>query len=208
VADGQLAGGDSVTERYLAAKLRTTRGQIGSALRLLERGGLVTVTTGHAAVVPVPTVADVVETYAARRALGALIVRAATRWDPAGRQSVLEALAEIDRAAERDDIESANQLDMTFQNTLADASGLARIAPMLQLLSEQVLMFMAVIGIRYAFPIDPIVTRDHQLFATIDEGDRQLAVECWRDKMDESLAYMVEQVEFAYRRRPRAKGLT
>jgi DNA-binding GntR family transcriptional regulator len=148
-----------------------------------------------------PTVADVIETYAARRALGALVVRAATRWNPAGRQAVLYALTEIDDAAQREDVDAANELNMTFQNTLAEASGLARIAPMLQLLSEQVLMFIAVVGIRYAFPIDPIVTRDHQLFAAIDEEDRQLAVECWREKMDESVAYMIEQVEYAYRRR-------
>jgi DNA-binding GntR family transcriptional regulator len=202
VAEGQLAGGDSVTERHLAGKLRTTRAQVGSALRLLERDGLVTVTTGHAAVVPVPTVADVVETYAARRALGALMVRAATRWAPAARASVLEALAELDRSAEQGDIDAVNQLDLTFQNALTEASGLARIGPMLQLLAEQVWMFVAVIGIRYAFPIDRTVTRDHQIVAAIDEGNGQLAVECWRTKMDEAVAYMVEQLETAYRRRP------
>jgi len=34
-------------------------------------------------VVPIPTVADVVETYAARRALDAIMIRAASRWTPA-----------------------------------------------------------------------------------------------------------------------------
>jgi DNA-binding transcriptional regulator YhcF (GntR family) len=134
VATGRLAGGDRVTERFLAGRLRTTRSQIRAALRVLEGDGLVTITHGHAAVVSVPTVADVVETYAARRALGALMVRAAMRWTAEARRPVAEALAEIERLAAVGDTALCNQADMTFQHALADASGLTRIGPMLQLL--------------------------------------------------------------------------
>jgi DNA-binding transcriptional regulator YhcF (GntR family) len=83
VVDAHLTAGDRVTERHLAGRPHTTRGQIRSALRLLERDGLLTITSGRAAVVPIPTVADVVETYAARRALDAIMIRAASRWTPA-----------------------------------------------------------------------------------------------------------------------------
>jgi DNA-binding GntR family transcriptional regulator/transposase len=195
VATGQLAGGDRVTERFLAGQLRTTRGQIRAALRLLERDGLVTITHRHAAVVPVPTVADVVETYAARRALGALMVRAATRWTPEARRPVAEAMADIERLAANDDNALCNQADMTFQHALAEASGLTRIGPMLQLLGQQVRMFIAVIGITYAFPIEPIVARNQAILAAIDEGNDELAAQRWREKIDEALAYMLVQVE-------------
>jgi hypothetical protein len=84
---------------------------------------------------------------------------------------------------------------MTFQHALAEASGLVRIGPMLQLLGQQVRMFIAVVGITYAFPIAPIVARNRALPAAIDEGDDELAAPCWRDRMDEALAYMLEQVE-------------
>ncbi|HWM01047.1 MAG TPA: FCD domain-containing protein [Actinophytocola sp.] len=198
VATGQLAGGDRVTERFLAGRLRTTRGQIRAALRILDRDGLVTITHGHAAVVPVPTRVDVVETYAARRALGSLMVRAATRWTAEARRPVAEAMTEIERLAANDDNALCNQADMTFQHALAEASGLTRIGPMLQLLGQQVRMFIAVVGINYAFPIEPIVERNRAVLAAIDEGNEELAAQRWREKIDEALAYMLEQVEAAH----------
>jgi len=85
VADGRYAARDRATERCLAGRLHTMRGQARYALRLPKRDGLLTVTSGRPAGVPIPTVADVVEMYAARRALGAIMVRAASRWTPAGR---------------------------------------------------------------------------------------------------------------------------
>lgn len=213
VATGQLAGGDRVTERFLAGRLRTTRGQIRAALRVLDRDGLVTITHGHAAVVPVPTLVDVVETYAARRALGSLMVRAATRWTTEARRPVAEAMTEIERLAANDDNALCNQADMTFQHALAEASGLTRIGPMLQLLGQQVRMFIAVVGINYAFPTEPIVERNRALLAAIDEGDEELAAQRWREKIDEAHAYMLEQVDAAHdvrrapagRRRPTSR---
>ena len=58
----------------------------------MERDGPQTVTAGHAAVVPVPTTEGVIETYAGRRSLGALVIRAAIRWSRKGRQSVADSL--------------------------------------------------------------------------------------------------------------------
>lgn len=195
VASGQLAGGDRVTERFLAGKLRTTRGQIRAALRLLEHDGLVTITHRNAAVVPVPTVADVVETYAARRALGTLMVRAATRCTAEARRPVVEAMVEIERLADDGDNAGCNQADLTFQHALGEASGLTRIGPMLQLLGQQVRMFIAVIGITYAFPTASIVDRNRAILAAVDAGDDERAAQAWREKIDEALAYMLEQVE-------------
>lgn len=129
------------------------------------------------------------------RALGALMVRAATRWTPEARRPVAEAMAEIERLAANNDNALCNQADMNFQHTLAGASGLTRIGPMLQLLGQQVRMFIAVVGITYAFPIEPIVTRDRAILAAIDEGNDELVAQRWREKIDEALAYMLEQVE-------------
>jgi DNA-binding GntR family transcriptional regulator len=137
VVEGKLAGGDRVTESFLARRLRTSRAQIRSALRQLEQDGLLTVTSGRAAVVPIMTSADVVETYAARRALGSIVVRAAIRWRPEGRLAVLRTPEALEVCLAQNDVETANQGDLDFQNTLAEASGLTRIGPMLRLLSEQ-----------------------------------------------------------------------
>ena len=195
VADGHLAAGDRVTERHLAGRLHTTRGQVRSALRLLERDGLLTITSGRAAVVPIPTTADVVETYAARRALGAIMVRAACRWTPEGRAMVTDALDSLEQRAASGDLHQTAQADIDFQDALAEASGLTRIGPMLQLLAEQLRMFIAVMGLDYAFPIDPILDRDRRIFAAIDATDEQAAVEQWRAKIDHAAAYMLEHLQ-------------
>jgi DNA-binding GntR family transcriptional regulator len=202
VVDGRLAAGDRVTERHLAGRLHTTRGQVRAALRLLERDGLLTVTSGRAAVVPIPTVADVIETYAARRALGAIMVRAASRWTPAGRTLVTDALNALEQRAASGDLHRTSQADIDFQDALAEASSLSRIGPMLQILAEQLRMFIAVMGLDYAFPIDSILDRDRRIFAAIDAADEQAAVEEWRAKMDDAAAYMLEQVRTTRPRSP------
>jgi DNA-binding GntR family transcriptional regulator len=200
ITNGRLAPGDRVTERYLAGRLRTTRGQVRSAMRLLERDGLLTITTGHAAVVPVLTTSDVVETYAARRALGALVIRASVRWPPEGRQSVIRSLDALGWWAAAGDVYRTGEADIEFQNTLAEASGLVRIAPMLQILAEHLRMFIAVMGLDYAYPIDAILRDDWGIFEAIDSGDGETAAELWRIKMNDATTYMLEQLSSAKKR--------
>lgn len=194
VVEGKLAGGDRVTESFLAGRLRTSRAQVRSALRRLEQDGLLTVTSGRAAVVPIMTPADVIETYAARRALGAIMVRAAVRWRPEGRLAVLRTLEALEASLAENDVEAANQGDLDFQNTLAEASGLVRIGPMLRLLAEQLRMFVAVMGLGYAYPAELIVDQDRAIFTAIDSGNGDLAVERWRAKLDEAQIYMFDRM--------------
>jgi DNA-binding GntR family transcriptional regulator len=199
IAEGRLGGGDRVTERYLAGRLRTTRAQVRAAMRLLERDGLVTITTGHAAVVPVLTTNDVVETYSARRALGALVVRAAVRWSPEARRSVRESLDALERSASTGDVHRTGEADIDFQNALARASGLVRIGPMLEALADHLRMFIAVMGLDYAYPIEAILREDRGIFSAVDSGDGEGAVERWRTKMDDAGAYMLGQLASARR---------
>jgi DNA-binding GntR family transcriptional regulator len=191
IADGRLTGGDRVTERYLAGRLRTTRGQVRSAMRLLQGEGMLTITTGRAAVVPVPTTSDVVEIYAARRALGVLVIRAAVRWSSEGRRSVSRSLDALERCASAGDVYRTGEADLEFQNAIADASGLVRIAPMLQALAKNLRMFIAVMGLGYAYPVDAIVRDDRAIFAAIDNGDSEAAVELWQTKMNDAREYML-----------------
>ncbi len=197
IAEGRIAGGDRVTERFLAGRLRTTRAQVRTAMRLLERDGLITITTGRAAVVPVLTTNDVVETYAARRALGALVIRAAVRWSPQERQSVTEALDALERCAATGDVHRTGEADIAFQNALAEASGLVRIAPMVEVLADHLRMFIAVMGLDYAYPIDAILRDDRAIFEAIDAGDGDVAVERWRTKIDDAATYMLGQLPAA-----------
>jgi hypothetical protein len=122
------------------------------------------------------------------------MVRAATRWDVRDAQARRgDGRHPTPRRERRQRTVQPGRHDVPARPR--EASGLVRIGPMLQLLGQQVRMFIAVVGITYAFPIEPIVLRNRALLAAIDEGDDELAAQCWRDKMDEALAYMLEQVE-------------
>ncbi|MFD1211440.1 GntR family transcriptional regulator [Arthrobacter sp. GCM10027362] len=194
LAQGMFTNDDEISDRTLAQLLGSSRGRIRQALRLLADEGLVTAATESAVVVRLPAVTDVVETYAARRALGTMAVRPASRWTPAGRASVARLLEEIRRCAERQDIAGAQQADLAFQNALFQASGLARIPPMLESLTKQTLMFISVIGIRYAYPPDRIVEQDTAIFEAVNANDKDRAARTWQAKIDEGARYMVEQI--------------
>jgi DNA-binding GntR family transcriptional regulator len=110
---------------------------------------------------------------------------------------VTDALDGLEQRAASGALHRTSHADIDFQDALAEASGLARIGPMLQLLAEQLRMFISVMGLDYAFPIDSILARDRRIFAAIDAADEQAAVERWRAKMDDAAAYMLEQLQTA-----------
>lgn len=199
VIEGRFAGGDRITDRYLATRLHTSRAQVRDALRLLEHDGLLRV-DGHAATIPVPTPLDVVETYAARQALGTLVVRAAVRWSPEGRAVVAAALAEVRRHAASGEVQRTGQADIAFQDQIADASGLVRIAPVMRLLSDHLRIFLAVRAVDYAYPIEGILRDDDAIFAAIDAGQADRAAELWRRKMDDARSYLIGRLGSQWRR--------
>lgn len=200
VAGGRLAGGDRVSDRFLSTHLHTSRAQARAAMRLLERDGLFTVTTGRTVVIPIPTTADVLETYAARTALGSMVIRAATQWTPDGRSGVLDALGLVHRCAAAGDLVGCARADMLFQDAIADASGLLRIAPMMHVLADHIRVFTAVMGLDYRYPTDAIVRDDEALLAAISAGDAERAVRLWRAKMDDARTYMIERLPASRRR--------
>lgn len=129
------------------------------------------------------------------------MIRAAVRWSPQERQSVAESLDALERCAATGDVHRTGEADIAFQNALAEASGLVRIAPMLEVLADHLRMFIAVMGLDYAYPIDAILRDDRAIFEAIDSGDGEAAAERWRVKIDDAAAYMLGQLAAA-RSRP------
>lgn len=194
ISEGRFSGGEVVTERFLAHRLDTTRGRVREALRQLNADGLITTETPNDVTIPIPTLADIVELYNARQALGAVAIRAALGWSETGRDKVLAALSEVE-ACGPDDMEKAHHLDQRFQNAICRSASLWRVPGMLESLSQQLLMYIAVLGVRYAFPVEKIVTRDRELFHAIDSGEFDGALKIWNTKIDESATYMVQQLK-------------
>gem|GEM_PF-2278924 len=202
ITAGRFAGGDFVTERFLADRLDASRGQVREALRSLTDSGLATTQTLHGLTIPIPTPEDVVELYSARRALGAIAVRAAVSWTPEGRAAVARLLQELETAAAADDMAAVHRIDLQFQDALARASTLRRIPALVEGLSQQLLMFVAAFGVRYAYPITDIVDRDQEIFRALDAGDEAAALDAWRRKSEGSACYMLHQLSTTLRQRP------
>jgi len=153
IATGRLGAGDRLTEASLARAVRTSRSHVRDALRALAGSGLVDLEPHRGARVPVPQIADVVEIYAGRRALGTLVMRRATRWTPGDLDPVDRALADLLDIARTGDRHATGDADLRFQDALAEATGMRRIPPMFAALTAQLRLHIAVMGLNYAYSI-------------------------------------------------------
>lgn len=194
LSSGEYSNGDKISDRQLSKSLGVTRNQVRTALHALSNDGLVTGITDRTVTVHLPTVDDVLEIYAARRALGAIAIRAASR-TPSKLAAVKDRfLPDLQRCAQQYDITAAQKVDMALQEALFDASGLTRVSAMLTTLSKQTLMFIMVIGIRYTYSPKRIYDLDREILTAVQTGDDARAIRAWQYKIDEGAQYMIEQV--------------
>lgn len=194
IGAGRLAAGDRVTESSLSRAVHASRGHVREALLTLAADGLVDLEPHRGARVPAPQVADVVETYAARRALGALVVRRAAQWAPGALDPVEQALAALAEAGAGGDARATGDADIRFQDALALSTGMRRIPQMFLALSAQIRLFTAVMGVRYAYSIPAMVRDDTALLEHVRARDETAALRAWHTKMDDALGYMVTQL--------------
>lgn len=194
LVDGTFSGDSEISlgtlNRLLGAPVRDIR----AAVRALTEDGLVTAARSDSVVVRIPSLDDVSETYMARRALGAIVVRAASRWSPEGRSRVKHHLDELGDCARRNDVARAHYLDMDFQIALFEGSGLNRIPAILETLTKQAFMHFAVMGARYAFSPKIILEQNTEIFEAIDAGELRAATLSWQTKMDVGLNYLVQHI--------------
>ena len=194
VRDGSFEIGDDISVRVLADRLGIGRARAQQAIQSLAEEGLVTVAAGRGIAVRLPSISDVLEMYAARRALGSIAVRAASRrrdLDAAELEALVDGLA---RSIEGGDKVAMQRFDSEFQIALAHASGLSRIPSMLDSFTQQLVMFIDLMGVHYDYPADRMVAQDAALLAGVRAHDQDAAVRAWQDKMDAGATYMLGQV--------------
>ncbi|MFK0004770.1 GntR family transcriptional regulator [Paenarthrobacter sp. NPDC090522] len=195
LVDGTFSGESEISlgklSRLLGAPVRDVR----SAIRALTEDGLVTAARSDSVVVRIPTLDDVTETYMARRALGAIVVRAASRWSPEARVRVLKHLEELEDSVRRNDVARAHHLDMDFQIALFESSGLNRIPAIMETLTKQAFMHFAVLGARYTFSPKKILEQNTAIFEAIDAADLRAATMSWQAKMEDGLSYLAQHIK-------------
>lgn len=201
ISSGRLGGGDRVTETHLARTTHASRGQVRDAMKVLASRGIIDLEPNRGAVVPSPSVEDVVETYAARRALGALLVRRAaesTRPEQAPRLEA--ALAVMLTTADTGDALATGDDDFKLQEAIAEISGMRRVPAMFSSLTAQLRLFVAVLRIRYGYSIPAMCQDDIELVELILAGDASGAVGRWNQKMNDAAHYMLQQLELRDRK--------
>ncbi|MFV0434171.1 MAG: GntR family transcriptional regulator [Leucobacter sp.] len=195
IDDGTFVVGDDISERVLASRLGMSRGRIRRGLRSLAEEGLVTVTAESGMAVRLPSTLDMQELYAARKALGAIIVRAASRRHDLPTDRLVELLDELGDCAANGEIDRAQHVDVAFQIALAQSCGLSRVPAMLESLTKQLLMYIALIGVHYDFPPAQILREGRTVFEAVRRGDQEEAVRLWALKMDDGVRYMLRRAE-------------
>lgn len=191
---GRLGAGDRITESSLARAVHTSRSHVRDALRALATSGLVDLEPNRGALVPAPRVADVVEIYAARRALGAILVRRATRWAPGDLDALDRALADLLAAGGTGDAHATGDADLRFQDALAHVTGMRRIPPLFTALTAQLRLHIAVMGLDYTYAIPDMCRDDTELLHHVRARDEAAALGTWHRKIDDALDYMTGQL--------------
>lgn len=198
ITAGRLGGGDRITETYLARAVHASRGQVREALRSLAFRGILDLQPHRGAVIPTPTVDDVVETYAARRALGAVIVHRAAESPLPGHLPRLErALSTMLETARTGDALATGDDDMRLQEVLAEITGMRRVPRMFSSLTAQLRIFVAVLGMRYGYSIPAMCRDDIELVQLVKDHNAAAAVNRWNTKMIDATTYMIQQLHSA-----------
>jgi DNA-binding GntR family transcriptional regulator len=193
---GRLGGGDRITETYLARSAHASRGHVRDALRVLASRGIIDLQPNRGAVVPRPGVDDVIETYGARRALGALIVRRVAEPPvPDHLQHLEKALSNMLETAQTGDAWATGEDDLRFQEVMAEITGMKRVPTMFSSLTAQLRMFVAVLGLRYAYSIPNMCQDDIALLRLITDRNGPEAVSRWNSKMKDAANYMIQQLD-------------
>lgn len=192
--NGLLTAGDRITEASLARELRTTRNQTRDAIRNLISSGLIDHDSYRGAIVPSPSSKDVVDIYAARKALGIEILKRAIAKKDFQIELVYKALTELETVAKTGDSYEAGNADLRFQDVIAANSGMRNIPQMFSTLAKQLQIYIAVMGITYVYSIEDMVKDDRKIFNHLRDKELDLAIKAWQEKVDDSLAFMTNYV--------------
>jgi DNA-binding GntR family transcriptional regulator len=191
---GTLHSGSRITESNLSKLMHTSRSQARDAIRSLSSAGLLNLEQNRSAVIPEPKSSDVADIYAARQALGAVIVRnacglAAEQLKPAN--DALQRMLEV--SSTNKSFETGEE-DLTFQDALATCTGMLNIPEMIYELAAQLRMFIAVMRLSYSYPVKDMCQDNLQLMKFINDGNVEAAVAAWNTKMNDAYSYMEKQI--------------
>jgi len=195
IVKGWLPPGERIKEVPVAAQLGVSRGPIREAMRLLEHDGLLTIIPNRGAIVPEPTMADVLEVYAMRSALGSLALHKLMLEGSQGSEAALERdLGRFERAVERGKAPRAAEADLAYQATVVTSAGMPRVARQFDQLTWQVRIFISTMGVSYDDKLPQMLSEVRALHEAIVGGAGAQAERLWREKFERWVRDFLDQM--------------
>jgi DNA-binding GntR family transcriptional regulator len=186
--------GDRVREAPLAVRLGLSRRVVRAGLRALAEEGMLELLPGGTTAVPAVTAKDVLDLYALRASLGALLIRRVAMLGREHLAPVSVAVAEVRAAARDSDHTRIREVDLWFQDALARTADLPQAAHTFERLTGRLRMFVTVLGMNYGQASDTIVNEDTAVYNALCEADGNEAVRLWRIKIERCVRYMIAQL--------------
>ncbi|MFJ3304172.1 FCD domain-containing protein [Streptomyces sp. NPDC086549] len=149
---------------------------------------------GGATAIPDVTAKDVLDLYALRASLGALLMR---RIAMLGRENLAPAsaaLAEVHAAARDNDHLRIREVDLRYQDALARIADLPQAAHTFERLTARLRMFVTVLDMDYSQACDTIAGEDAAVHDALRNADGNEAARLWRVKIERCVRYMIAQL--------------
>lgn len=194
---GQFQHGERVKEAPLATRLGLSRGPVREALRVLAEEGMLERLPKRGAAVPHVDATTILDLYAARTALGTLLMRQAATLRRSELRSINTALSEVRAVARhsRSDHERIGEADLRFQDAIAHTANLPQVSLFFQRLTMRLRTFLTVLQVDFADAAADLIAReDTGIFEAIRTGDGDEAARRWRIKVERSVRYMVSHL--------------
>lgn len=189
IIDSAYEPGDRINPRLLSRRMRVPRASVDAALRRMVDDKLLDGSRGGARI-PLITTVDVLDLYAARMAIGEVVLRSLALRPQRYLVPVKLALRQVEASAPTRSGIDVEDADLHFQQELARASGLRESARAFEALTLRLRLFISVLQLDYSPASDRIVSDDRAMFAALSRADARTAIEVWRGKVDNAVRHM------------------
>lgn len=194
VLAGGYRPGDRIREAPLATRLDRSRRVVRAGLHALAEEGMLELLPGGATAVPAITAKDVLDLYALRASLGALLIRRIAMLGPGNLGQASAALAEVRAAAREKDHARIREVDLWFQDALARTADLPQAAGTFERLTARLRMFVTVLDMNYSQAFETITNEDAAVYDALRDGDGNEAARLWRVKIERCVRFMIAQL--------------
>ncbi|MGC3020926.1 MULTISPECIES: FCD domain-containing protein [unclassified Brevibacterium] len=189
IIDSGYEPGDRINPRLLSRRMRVPRASVDAALRRMVDDKLLDGSRGGARI-PLITTVDVLDLYAARMAIGEVVLRSLSLRPQRYLVPVQLALRQVEASAPTRSGIDVEDADLHFQQELARASGLRESARAFESLTLRLRLFISVLQLDYSPASDRIVSDDRAMFRALSGADAKTAIDVWRGKVDNAVRHM------------------